>query len=128
MEKCDLWTHGISANGRPYVRVLAYRLLLANHLGLPLDALDGKEVLHTCDNPLCVNIKHLRLGTHSDNMKDKQSKGRAAKKLTSEKVAYIRCLDTNGLLQREIAERVGISQSMVSSVLRGESWSHVDVQ
>lgn len=38
---------------------------------------DGMLVCHRCDNPLCMNAEHLFLGTHQDNMLDRDMKGRA---------------------------------------------------
>ena len=36
----------------------------------------GKQVLHTCDNPGCVKIDHLFLGTLRENMADRGAKNR----------------------------------------------------
>lgn len=36
----------------------------------------GQLVLHSCDNPPCVNPMHIRAGTHKDNERDKILRGR----------------------------------------------------
>ena len=36
-------------------------------------------VLHSCDNPPCVNPAHLRLGTNADNISDRELRGHTAR-------------------------------------------------
>lgn len=39
---------------------------------------DGKFACHHCDNPPCVNPRHIFVGTQSENMRDASRKGRLA--------------------------------------------------
>jgi hypothetical protein len=52
---------------------------LASHFALEvIDGLpqpEGRIACHLCDNPRCVNPKHLYWGTYSDNMQDRDARG-----------------------------------------------------
>jgi len=92
---------------------------------------EGECVLHRCDNPPCVNVNHLFLGTQSDNMKDAGRKGRMRKgsihhnaKLSDADVVAIRA--STGL-QKDIATQFGISRSNVSIIRSGKGWRHVEL-
>lgn len=54
--------------------LLAHRLVRAMHGG----DVRAPVVMHTCDNPSCVNPEHLRDGSYQDNVDDMISKGRQA--------------------------------------------------
>ena len=51
----------------------------AHRLSVVFDGRDptGLVVCHHCDNPSCVNPKHLFVGTQKDNKQDCVNKGRA---------------------------------------------------
>ena len=58
-------------------RVLAHRYSWAYAHGVEIDDIpEGFFVLHSCDNPPCVNPNHLRIGTAKENNEDMMSRGR----------------------------------------------------
>lgn len=88
-------------------------------------------VLHTCDNPLCVNPDHLWLGTRAENNADRAAKKRSADskgekhnqaKLTADQVAAIR---KDSRQQKTIAQQYGVSQSCISRIKSNNVWSHL---
>jgi len=91
---------------------------------------EGKDICHTCDNPPCINPKHLFPGTRRENMQDATRKGRLPNgeashhaKLTAREIADIRKAYTNGdLTQREVAKMFGTSQANVSLIVRALTW------
>jgi hypothetical protein len=62
------------AGKRHYVHRLAY----CEAHAIDIEDIVGQVVMHTCDNPACINPEHLRLGTQADNLADMLSKGRHA--------------------------------------------------
>ena len=74
---CHIWlgTHnnmgyGVLYRGRQW---LAHRWAWTQANG---EIPQGKIVMHVCDNPACVRVSHLRLGSMRDNTQDMVSKKR----------------------------------------------------
>lgn len=91
-------------------------------------------VLHTCDNRRCVNPAHLFLGTHQDNMEDRNRKGRQARqrgeacgtaKLTTSQVREIRNRQGAGESQRSLAKEYGVGQQTISRIVNRRRWAHI---
>lgn len=90
----------------------------------------GQHVLHSCDVPLCVNPAHLFLGTQTDNMRDASGKGRlgvsrpSRQTVTDEQVAEIKRLVASGVKQVAVAQRFGVSTTLVSLLVKGLRRQH----
>lgn len=90
--------------------------------------------MHICDNPACVNIEHMRLGTHAENMADMRAKGRHrwgrrprgtevnTNKLTPEQVLAIRADSRSG---PQIARDYGVSKTLVNLIKKRKTWRHL---
>lgn len=94
------------------------------------------DVCHTCDNRLCCNPEHFFLGTHLDNMRDMEAKGRNVKGeqnrkniLTEEQVRSIRQRYNRRRGRKsnihELAAEYKVRPNTIWLAARGISWAHV---
>ena len=107
-------------------------------------------VMHSCDNPPCVNPAHLSLGTHLDNKQDSVRKGRIAvgprhgartmperwvrgaannrTKLTADQVLEIRARYAAGeMTQAALARAFAVKQSTISCIILRTTWAYLPV-
>lgn len=122
----------IRVNG---VHWMAHRYALHVHLKRPLK--EGCVVMHSCDNPSCVNPEHLSEGTQKENIEDCRSKGRMVRGGSSgkrqshtdklQKVFDKRLkavLDADGT-DAEVAKRLGLNIQWVKKARSGKLNMHV---
>lgn len=119
----------INIGGRPSNVVMAHRLSYALYCGV----LPGGNavVCHKCDNPSCVNPRHLFLGTMAENNLDRERKGRGKQpkgsrqhtaKLTDRDVIAIRA---DKRFVKDIAAAYGLHVSSIIRIRTRRGWSHV---
>jgi hypothetical protein len=141
-DECWLWTGITDACGYGMLRRggstpgwhKAHRLAYTLSVG-PIP--EGLHVLHRCDCPACCNPQHLWVGTHADNMRDRDAKGRCGAKgghvadrrglkngharLSDETIKAIQTLyDTGEWSQVALAAMFHCGQSHISRIIRGE--------
>lgn len=131
-QECWNWTGVLTDKGYGYIqhnkiRYLCHRIswLLAYQKMPKLD------LLHSCDNPICVNPKHLREGIQQENIEDMVNRNRQAKgeqagsKLTKNNVINIRKLASKGLMYKDIAKIYNVDNSTISVIVNYKSWKHI---
>lgn len=92
---------------------------------------DDAIVMHSCDNPRCVNPEHLSIGTQTDNMRDASKKGRTVNptdwrgarnpraKLSEEARARLGlALVNDEASTKDLASEFGITRTRVQQIAR----------
>lgn len=131
---CHVWTGAKSSQGYGAIQVArsalpAHRVAweLANGRKIP----DGMFIMHSCDNPPCVNPGHLSPGTPLENMLDKAKKGRGnapageksgAAKITARDATAIYADPRPPAL---IAEDYPITEALIRRIKAGKAWRAV---
>lgn len=157
-DACWLWTKRKDRDGYGAL-MLGKKHMIAHRMAYQLvygDIPAGLEVCHNCpggDNPSCVNPAHLWLGTHKENMVDKERKGRGnhgnystnnqngmqkypekvargsahpGSKLTESDVVTIRSKFTNGdNTQLELQREFKVSKVTIYRIINRIGWKHV---
>jgi len=133
--KCWEWTNALNNGGYGQFAVnhkpiLAHRFSYEYFIGkIP----KGKQILHSCDNPKCVNPDHLSTGTSQDDADDKVNKNRQAKgedigvsKLGVEQVNLIRRLyKAKKNTYKNLADCFNVSISTINDILKDKTWKHI---
>ncbi len=134
--KCWEWkrSHSYAGYGKAWwdgKKHYAHRLVYKHYFG---EFEDNLLVCHKCDNPSCVNPQHLFLGTHLDNNRDRQSKGRQANTQgESNPFAKLREIEVIDILTRlkrrekgrHIAGIYNVSEYTISKIKHGVNWAHL---
>lgn len=134
---CWHWNGARDRLGYGYVGTYWDGILKAHRVAWAMDHGEvpvGILVCHTCDNPSCVNTKHMFLGTDADNSADKVAKGRAVAvrgmdqgnaKMSDDDVRRIRFLLILGMRQKDIALLFRVAVPTIGHISRGASWRHI---
>ena len=134
---CWLWLGSVRSSGYGYfrrtengivVRKSAHRYFYTEYKG---EIPEGLYILHTCDNPLCVNPEHLYAGTAKQNAQDREGRQRGqhvkgenqgSSKLTDQDILNIRASSDS---QRKLAKQYNVSQHTIWCIVNHITWRHV---
>lgn len=116
---CWIWQYAVNKDG--YGQVQHNKVRYEAHRWM-YEMIKGKvphksELDHLCRNRACVNPEHLEPVSHAENCR----RGNNAK-LGIVQIDAIKKL-SGKMTQKEIAEKYGVSRSMIGLILQGKRWA-----
>lgn len=101
----------------------------------------GKEItgviMHSCDNPACINPDHLSHGTQAENIADMVAKGRRVvvqgskqpdAKLHESQIPEIRRMILADMAYEKIGQKYGVTHGAIRAIATGKTWTHVPME
>ena len=136
-DECWPWTAKIERNGYGRIQVggKGSPQIGAHRLSFRIaNGFDPQVVMHSCDNPVCVNPAHLKAGTYRENMADMDAKGRRRTvvplgtahpkaKLDPDKVRFIRAHPE--MSHAALARMFSVGATTIRSIRDGKNWAHL---
>lgn len=134
---CWLWLGDVRRSGLPYGEFKMNGRTRSAHQ-VSFELFKGPRnpslfVLHSCDNPYCVNPDHLSQGTIEENQSQMVARGRSLfgeknyrAKITERDVIAIRSGDHGQRGYRErMAEKYNLDPSTIGDILTKKIWKHI---
>jgi len=138
-DSCWIWKGKHCHNGYGQLKInrkdkMAHRVSWIIHFG---EIPEGMIVCHHCDNPECVNPKHLFIGTYKDNIADCIRKGRnktsilrgesnGSSKLKDSQIPIIRQKYSTGEYSlRKLGKEYGIGFEAIRRVIKHMSFKNI---
>lgn len=133
---CLLWPFALTDKGYGQLRVnqggarkvqYAHRIVLERTQGTAPEGMVAAHAPLVCHSRSCVNPRHLRWATLSENQADKHLDGTAPTKLADDAVEFVRQHEAS--MDREtLAAMFGVHVMTVWRAQRGETYGHVTVR
>lgn len=133
IDSCWHWEGNISSSayGRIHYGGDSYLAHKMSYIIFKDYIISDQIIRHTCDNRLCVNPKHLILGSHSDNSIDSVKRNRQGhQKLNEECVKVIKWMlkyyPEKGLAVK-LARLHNVGRGTIHKIKFGKTWSWIKV-